>query len=68
VGDITAGATVAVMHIPQGMAYALLANVEPIVGLYMAFFHTLVYFVFGTSKHLSVGEFNDLNYYYHFIL
>jgi solute carrier family 26 protein len=57
VGDIIAGITVAIMHIPQGMAYGLLAGLDPIVGLYMAFFPALVYFVFGTSRHISVGTF-----------
>ncbi|XP_059054806.1 prestin [Achroia grisella] len=57
VGDLVAGATTAVMHIPQGMAYALLAEVPPIVGLYMAFFPVLVYVVFGTSPHVSMGTF-----------
>lgn len=37
------------------MAYGLLAGVSPSSGLYMAFFPTLVYFVFGTSRHISVG-------------
>ncbi|CAG5047199.1 unnamed protein product [Parnassius apollo] len=57
VGDLVAGATTAVMHIPQGMAYALLAEVPPIVGLYMAFFPVLVYVIFGTSPHVSMGTF-----------
>lgn len=56
-GDIISGITVAVMHIPQGMAYGLLAGVDPIVGLYMAFFPTLIYFLFGTSRHISMGTF-----------
>ncbi|XP_076165070.1 prestin isoform X2 [Ptiloglossa arizonensis] len=55
--DIISGLTVAVMHIPQGMAYALLGNVPPVVGIYMAFFPVLVYFFFGTSKHVSMGTF-----------
>lgn len=55
--DSTFSSTVAVMHIPQGMAYGLLAGVEPIVGLYMAFFPTLIYFLFGTSRHISMGTF-----------
>lgn len=37
------------------MAYGLLAGVTPSSGLYMAFFPTLVYFMFGTSRHISVG-------------
>jgi solute carrier family 26, other len=56
-GDVISGITVAVMHIPQGMAYGLLAGVDPIVGLYMAFFPTLIYFLFGTSRHISMGTF-----------
>ncbi|KAI8441826.1 hypothetical protein MSG28_005512 [Choristoneura fumiferana] len=57
VGDLMAGATTAVMHIPQGMAYALLAEVAPVVGLYMAFFPVLIYVLFGTSPHISLGTF-----------
>jgi len=56
-GDVVAGFTVAIMHIPQGMAYGLLAGLDPVVGLYMAFFPALVYFLFGTSRHISVGTF-----------
>ncbi|CAH1641111.1 unnamed protein product [Spodoptera littoralis] len=56
-GDMIAGATTAVMHIPQGMAYALLAEVPPIVGLYMAFFPVLIYVMLGTSPHVSMGTF-----------
>ncbi|XP_063926754.1 solute carrier family 26 member 6-like isoform X3 [Zophobas morio] len=56
-GDIVSGITVAIMHIPQGMAYGLLGNVPPIVGIYMAFFPVMVYFIFGTSRHVSMGTF-----------
>ncbi|KAK9310456.1 hypothetical protein QLX08_000212 [Tetragonisca angustula] len=56
-GDVIAGITVAVMHIPQGMAYAILGNVPPIVGIYMAFFPVLVYLFLGTSRHNSMGAF-----------
>lgn len=56
-GDIIAGFTVGVMHIPQGMAYGLLAGVTPNVGLYMAFFPVLMYMVLGTSRHISIGTF-----------
>ncbi|XP_058832839.1 solute carrier family 26 member 10-like [Topomyia yanbarensis] len=55
--DLISGCTVAVMHIPQGMGYAMLAYVPPIVGLYMAFFPVMVYFFLGTSRHNSMGTF-----------
>lgn len=54
--DVISGLTVAIMHIPQGMAYALLGNLPPVVGIYMAFFPVLIYFLFGTSKHVSIGK------------
>ncbi|XP_043289750.1 solute carrier family 26 member 6 [Venturia canescens] len=57
VPDMISGLTVAIMHIPQGMAYALLGNLPPVVGIYMAFFPVLAYFFFGTSKHVSMGTF-----------
>ncbi|XP_069999159.1 prestin isoform X3 [Penaeus vannamei] len=56
-GDVIAGVTVAIMHIPQGMAYALLANLPPINGIYMAFFPVLIYAFLGTSRHCSMGTF-----------
>lgn len=57
VGDVMAGFTVAIMHIPHGMAYGILAGVSPGNGLYMAIFPTLVYMILGTSKHISIGTF-----------
>ncbi|XP_050441442.1 sulfate anion transporter 1-like isoform X2 [Adelges cooleyi] len=53
--DTMSGITVAVLNIPQGMAYSILANVEPTVGLYMAVFPVLVYALLGTSRHISLG-------------
>lgn len=54
-GDLAAGAVVAVILAPQGMAYALLAGLPPIVGLYASTVPLLVYALFGSSRHLSVG-------------
>ncbi len=53
--DLTAGLTTAVMLIPQGMAYAMLAGLEPIVGLYAATLPLVVYALLGTSRQLAVG-------------
>ena len=55
--DFFAGFTVGVMNIAQGMAYALLANVDPVNGLYISFFPLLVYVFFGTSKDLAMGNY-----------
>ncbi len=54
-GDLRAGATVAVLVVPQSMAYAALAGVPPISGLYAAMVALVVYAAFGTSRHISVG-------------
>lgn len=54
-GDLSAGLTVAVMLIPQGMAYAMLAGLPPIVGLYASVFPLLAYALLGTSRQLAVG-------------
>jgi SulP family sulfate permease len=50
-----AGITVAVMFVPQGMAYALLAGLPPIYGLYTGIVPLFLYAFFGSSRHLSVG-------------
>ena len=53
--DLVAGITVGVMAIPQGMAYAMIAGLPPIYGLYASLVPTIVYTLLGTSKRLSVG-------------
>lgn len=54
-GDISAGLTVGVMLIPQGMAYAMIAGLPPVYGLYASIVPQIVYAFFGTSRHLSVA-------------
>jgi SulP family sulfate permease len=53
--DLVAGLTVAAISLPQGMAYALLAGVDPRYGLYSAILVTAVASVFGSSSHLING-------------
>lgn len=54
-GDLTAGLTVAVMLVPQAMAYALLAGLPPIVGLYASLVPLFAYALVGSSRQLAVG-------------
>ncbi|TNE85752.1 MAG: SulP family inorganic anion transporter [Deltaproteobacteria bacterium] len=54
-GDVQAGLTVAVMIIPQAIAYGLLAGVPPQVALYASLVPMSVYLLFGTCRELSVG-------------
>ena len=53
--DFFAGINVGVLLIPQGMAYALIAGLPPIYGLYAALIPQIVYAILGTSRQLSVG-------------
>jgi len=53
--DVPAGLTTAVMLVPQAMAYALLAGLDPIIGLYASTVPLFVYGLMGTSRQLAVG-------------
>ncbi len=53
--DALAGLTVAAISLPQAMAYALLAGVDPRYGLYSAIVVTAVASIFGSSSHLVNG-------------
>jgi sulfate permease, SulP family len=59
--DLIAGATVAAIAIPQAMAYALIAGVDPRFGLYSAIIVTLVASIFGSSSHLINGPTNAIS-------
>ncbi|KAG5980292.1 hypothetical protein E4U55_004176 [Claviceps digitariae] len=54
-GDIVAGITIGAVVVPQGMAYASLAKLEPQFGLYSSFVGVMIYWIFGTSKDISIG-------------
>ncbi|WP_246421594.1 SulP family inorganic anion transporter [Texcoconibacillus texcoconensis] len=53
--DVVAGLIVAIMLVPQGMAYAMLAGMPPVTGLYAATIPLLIYALLGTSRQLAVG-------------
>jgi len=53
--DLIAGLTVGIILVPQGMAYAMLAGVDPIYGLYAGLIPLLVYAFLGSSTRLSIG-------------
>lgn len=59
--DLIASLTVAVIAIPQSMAYAIIAGVKPVYGLYTAIVSTIVSSLFGSSDQLIAGPTNALS-------
>ncbi|KAJ5218030.1 uncharacterized protein N7498_000129 [Penicillium cinerascens] len=55
IGDLIAGATVGAVVIPQGMGYAKLAGLPVQYGLYTSFMGGVVYWLFATSKDITIG-------------
>ncbi|KAF5741910.1 sulfate transporter 3.1-like isoform X1 [Tripterygium wilfordii] len=53
--DLISGITIASLAIPQGISYAKLANLPPILGLYSSFVPPLIYAMMGSSRDLAVG-------------
>ena len=54
-GDVLAGITVGIILIPQGIAYALIAGLPPIYGLYCALVPQVMYAIFGSSRQVAIG-------------
>ena len=59
--DLLAGVTVAAISLPQAMAYALIAGVDPRFGLYSAIVVTAIASIFGSSSHLINGPTNAIS-------
>uniref|UniRef100_A0A8C6JNX3 Uncharacterized protein n=1 Tax=Melopsittacus undulatus TaxID=13146 RepID=A0A8C6JNX3_MELUD len=59
-GDVISGLLVGIVAIPQSISYSLLANQDPIYGVYTNFFCNIIYVVMATSRHNSVGSFGVL--------
>ncbi|XP_044132646.1 sulfate anion transporter 1-like [Bufo gargarizans] len=57
-GDVMSGLIIGIILVPQAIAYSLLAGLQPIYSLYTSFFANLIYFIMGTSRHVSVGIFS----------
>lgn len=56
--DSVSGLTIAVMGVPQAMAYAMIAGVPPIYGLYTSIVSCIIGAAFGSSRHLVTGPTN----------
>ena len=54
-GDLIAGITIGAVVVPQGMAYAKLAELPVEFGLYSSFMGVLLYWFFATSKDITIG-------------
>ncbi|KAG7028882.1 Sulfate transporter 3.1 [Cucurbita argyrosperma subsp. argyrosperma] len=53
--DLVSGVTIASLAVPQGISYASLASIPPIIGLYSSFIPPLIYAMLGSSKDVAVG-------------
>nr|XP_056704061.1 sulfate anion transporter 1 [Euleptes europaea] len=60
-GDVMSGLIIGIILVPQAIAYSLLAGLQPIYSLYTSFFANIIYFLMGTSRHVSVGIFSLLS-------
>ncbi|SCZ98361.1 BZ3500_MvSof-1268-A1-R1_Chr7-1g09110 [Microbotryum saponariae] len=54
-GDLIAGLTVGMVVVPQSMSYAKIATLPPQIGLYSSFVGVMIYWIFSTSKDVTIG-------------
>lgn len=59
--DLVAALTVAIVAIPQSMAYAIIAGLDPVYGIYTAIIATIIGSIFGSSEHLIAGPTNAIS-------
>jgi len=59
--DFVSGLTVALMEIPQSIAYAMVAGLPPIYGIYSSFVVAMVYSLMGSSHHVVCGTTNAIS-------
>ncbi|XP_049267230.1 sulfate transporter [Rhipicephalus sanguineus] len=57
VPDFLAGLSVAVLHVPQGLVSAIIAGVDPVLGLYSSLYPAVIYAIVGSSPYVSMGMF-----------
>ena len=53
--DLVAAVIVTILLVPQCLAYAMLADLPPVVGIYASIFPLIAYAAFGSSRYISVG-------------
>ncbi len=58
-GDLQAGLTVSIFAVPQAMAYAMLAGIPPVYGLYAAIIMSIVAALWGHSPYVNTGPTNS---------
>uniref|UniRef100_A0A8C4SXH5 Solute carrier family 26 member 9 n=1 Tax=Erpetoichthys calabaricus TaxID=27687 RepID=A0A8C4SXH5_ERPCA len=59
--DVLSGVSAGTIQVPQGMAFALLANLPPVNGLYSSFFPLITYFFMGSAHQMVPGTFAVLS-------
>src|SRR5690349_1580310 len=56
--DVVAGLTVSVVEVPQAMAYAIIAGVPPVYGIYTSIIQGVIGALLSSSEHMTTGPTN----------